>query len=221
MQNRTEIIFERILKLLGMSNDAEFCAKYGVKKNTFSTWKKRDALPHDFIIDLIQNANLSLDYVFFGKEIVRKSASSRQIALLPYSAGCGSVGIMDAWVHPVKFVELDDSIIPSSSKCKYPALIKIYGDSMSPIYEEGDYVLLDMVNGRSFEKIDGTYMVRYGDSIQIKHVTFLGNGDIYCSSENAIRYPAFSPLKDYGLEWEILAKPCGVIKIGVGLLEKQ
>lgn len=220
MKNRTEIILERIKKSLKISNDAEFCQNFNILKNTYSTWKKRDTLPHDFIIELVQNANLSLDYVFFGKEIIKSKSSSRQIALLPYSAGCGATGIIDAWMHPVKFIDIDDTIIPSNERCKYPAIIKIYGDSMSPIFEEGDYALLDMVNGRNFEKVDGTYMVRYGDSIQIKHVTFLGNGDILCSSEDSKRYPSFSPVKDYGLEWEILAKPCGIIKIGIGILEK-
>lgn len=220
MKNRTEIILDRLFNSLGVSTDTEFCKKFDVKKNTCSTWKKRDTIPHDFIMEIVQNANLSLDYIFFGKEITKNKSASRQIALLPYSAGCGALGIMDAWMNPIKFVNVDDMIIPSTEKCKYPAIIKVYGDSMSPIFEEGDYALLDMVNGRNFEKIDGTYMVRYGDSIQIKHVTFLGNGDILCSSEDSRKYPPFSPVKDYGLEWEILAKPCGVIKIGIGILEK-
>lgn len=147
-------------------------------------------------------------------------SNTRQVVLLPFRAGGGAEGILDEWTEPQEFVDIDSRLLPKNGSCKHPAIIQMHGESMAPIYDSGDYILLDMVNGRSFEPVDGVYLIKYGSSVQIKHVSFVGNGDIICSSENS-RYPPFQPVKDFGLEWEIIAKVCGSIKFEMGLFESH
>lgn len=93
--------------------------------------------------------------------------------------------------------------------------IVVAGNSMEPLYYENDIVFIDMVNGRQFIPVDGTYLVRYGDTVQIKDVTFLGNGDIMISSRNnqqRIRIKA-----DLGIDdWEIVGKPYVQLHATVG-----
>lgn len=83
-------------------------------------------------------------------------------------------------------------------------LMVVVGNSMEPLYYENDIVFIDMVNGRDFLPVNGTYLVRYGDTVQIKDVEFLGNGEILLFSRNS---PAIINPKEQGVDWEIIGKP--------------
>ena len=63
-------VLDRLYEKLGISKDIDFCRKYDFKPNTVSTWRKRDSIPYDKIVEISQNANISLDYILSGKEIV-------------------------------------------------------------------------------------------------------------------------------------------------------
>lgn len=62
-------ILDRLYDKLGVSKDIDFCRKYNFKPNTVSTWRKRDSIPYDKIVEISQIANISLDYILNGKEI--------------------------------------------------------------------------------------------------------------------------------------------------------
>ena len=83
-------------------------------------------------------------------------------------------------------------------------IMKVVGNSMEPLYYENDVVFIDMVNDREFVPVNGTYLVRYGETVQIKDVEFLGNGEIMLFSRNS---PAVIKPKELGLDWEIVGKP--------------
>jgi len=100
-------------------------------------------------------------------------------------------------------IALDDNVL----------VTVITGNSMEPLYYENDILFIDMVNGRAFIPVDGTYLVRYGDIVQIKDVEFLGNGEILLRSRN--NTDVRNPSKD-GLEWEIIGKPYANLHPNVG-----
>lgn len=64
--NNTDKILLRLYDKLGVLKDSEFCKKYNLKASTVSSWRKRDSIPYDLIIEISQNANFSLDYVLKG-----------------------------------------------------------------------------------------------------------------------------------------------------------
>lgn len=61
-------VLSRLYGKLGIDKDIDFCKKYDFKPNTVSTWKKRGSIPYDRIIEISQNANISLDYILTGTE---------------------------------------------------------------------------------------------------------------------------------------------------------
>ncbi|MFX3627611.1 S24 family peptidase [Campylobacter sp. LH-2024] len=56
---------------------------------------------------------------------------------------------------------------------KHLKIFKCFGDSMQPKYNSGDFVIVDMVNGRDFIKIDGIYVFRFDKAVYIKRLTFM------------------------------------------------
>jgi len=120
-------------------------------------------------------------------------------------AGAGAEALIDLsnceHIYLEKSLFLDESI-PQNNIIS----IKIVGDSMEPELKENDILLVELTNNRPFARSDGMYLIRYGDIIQIKKVQFLGNGEVVLISLNK-DYPPVNPLKDYGVEYEILGKP--------------
>mgnify|MGYP003571689253 CR=1 FL=1 len=61
-------ILNRLYEKMGVSKDSEFCKKMDLKASTVSSWRKRNSIPYDMIVDLSHNANFSIDYVIKGVE---------------------------------------------------------------------------------------------------------------------------------------------------------
>jgi phage repressor protein C with HTH and peptisase S24 domain len=108
-------------------------------------------------------------------------------------------------------IALEKGLDPKNLK-----VIEVVGDSMEPEYYEGDFAVIDMVNGRyDFLKIGGVYIVRVADVIYIKKVEFLPEHKIKLISLNK-QYSDIYPHKD-GYDCEILGKVCGKIHFSKGL----
>jgi phage repressor protein C with HTH and peptisase S24 domain len=60
-------ILKRLYNALNIKNDAEFCRIYNIKKNTLSTWKSRNKIPYELLIDISQNANININWLLTGK----------------------------------------------------------------------------------------------------------------------------------------------------------
>lgn len=134
-------------------------------------------------------------------------------------AGGGQVGIWDEKLlaDSENFYVIDKRLLPVNIQSSHLIMMQIVGDSMEPKYNEGDWVLIEHRNGRPVKYVNGVHIVKYGDTVQIKNVEFLGNGDIRCSSSNP-EYPPFQPIKDFGETWDIIGKVCGKLTIGTGFV---
>lgn len=127
--------------------------------------------------------------------------------------GAGSEGVFD--LEMLNSEERKVAVDKSFIKGLNPANLKVFevvGDSMSPEYEESDWVIVDMVNHRyDFVKIAGIYIVRIGEIVYVKRVEFLPYGKVKLISLNP-KYGDIYPHKEgYDDDWEILGKVCGKI----------
>ncbi len=128
-----------------------------------------------------------------------------EMVRLPFvTIGAGAEAFVN--IEMVESIYLPKEILPTNFDPKNTMAGKILGDSMEPKYSENDIVVFDMVNHREVILPDAVYLLRYGDTVQIKQVQFLGNGDIRVISFNDT-YPPVQPVKDLGVDWEILGKP--------------
>ena len=74
MSQNANIIIDRLKLRLGLTTDNELCKMLDIKYNTLSTWKKRDTLNFNKVMELCSAHNIPLDYAFFGIEEVEKEA---------------------------------------------------------------------------------------------------------------------------------------------------
>ena len=134
------------------------------------------------------------------------------LSKLEMRVGAGSEGVFDIEMlnSEERKVAVDKSFIAGLN----PANLKVFevvGDSMSPEYEENDWVIVDMVNCRyEFIKIAGIYIVRIGEIVYVKRVEFLPYGKVKLISLNP-KYGDIYPHKEGYDDWEILGKVCGKI----------
>jgi len=137
--------------------------------------------------------------------LMPKIQSMENMMCLPFiTIGVGAKAIVN--IELIESIYLPKEIFPLSFDPKHIVAGKVLGDSMEPKYFENDIVFFDMVDGRDILLHDGIYLVRYGDIVQIQTIQFLGNSDIRMISFNNM-YPPVQPVKDLGVDWEILGKP--------------
>jgi len=61
-------ILERLSKALDVHSDVELAKHLGVATQTISTWKKRDKIPLDHIVEISAKNSFSLDSIIFGHD---------------------------------------------------------------------------------------------------------------------------------------------------------
>jgi len=210
--------FNKILKDAGITNKAlaEYITDNGRKISKESIAKYRDGTrtpDPDIISFAAEMAQVAEQSFFSGDWTPTIQIDSNYIELPTIYAGAGAVGY--AVDNPDQRAYPSELIPPHIALDENALVIIVAGNSMEPLYYENDIVFIDMVNGRDFIKIDGTYLVRYGDTVQIKDVKFLGNTDIMISSRNDNH--TFMVKKDLGIDdWEIVGKPYVNIHATVG-----
>lgn len=210
--------FNKILKDAGITNKAlaEYITDNGRKISKESIAKYRDGTrtpDPDIISFAAEMAQVAEQSFFSGDWTPTIQIDSNYVELPTIYAGAGAVGY--AVDSPDQRAYPSELIPPHIALDENALVIIVAGNSMEPLYYENDIVFIDMVNGRDFIKIDGTYLVRYGDTVQIKDVKFLGNTDIMISSRNDNH--TFMVKKDLGIDdWEIVGKPYVNIHATVG-----
>jgi len=210
--------FNKVLKDAGITNKAlaEYITDNGRKISKESIAKYRDGsrTPDPDIISFAAEMAKVTEQSFFTSGPVPTIQIDPNYTELPtIYAGAGAVGYA---VDNAERRSYPNELIPPHIALDENALVIIVaGNSMEPLYYENDVVFIDMVNGRDFIQIDGTYLVRYGETVQIKDVKFLGNNDIMISSRNDSH--TFMVKKDLGIDdWEIVGKPYVNIHATVG-----
>ena len=180
--NRIESILSRLYNALNIENDTDFSKKYGAKRNTISTWKKRDSIPYELLEEISQNENLSLDWLLTGKgEMLkdRQKVSNSNFCdddcvqigyiedMVASAGGGGESG--DASVRMVKvsrFMLAEFKV----RDFKRANLIKVFGDSMEPLFKSGDIAVVEQVDGINEVKNGNIVVATIDSDIYIKRL---------------------------------------------------
>ncbi|MFD0701701.1 LexA family transcriptional regulator [Myroides pelagicus] len=84
MQNATAVI-KKLKKMLGIKTDLELSNILNVKPNTISSWKKRDSLQYDSIIELCEKNKINLNDLFYSDSscLFPINDQSRTVKVIP------------------------------------------------------------------------------------------------------------------------------------------
>lgn len=191
---------------------------YEISKESIGKYRNGHRTPEPLFIELVLKITKTTDAnVLFRDDYTPTEAINSDIVLInkfDMRAGAGSGGAIDVPLENNK-IAVDIKLLDRGLDPKYLRIIEVIGDSMQPDYDEGDFALIDMVCGRYFVKVAGTYVVRVEDVIYIKDVEFLPQNRARLISTNK-KYGDMYPHEE-GYECEIIGKVCGKIRIEKGL----
>jgi len=111
-----------------------------------------------------------------------------------------------------KNLYIEMNILKNYYNYKNIIAINVFYDSTERKNIENNIFLIEFVKNKEFSKVDGLYLVRYDNIMQIKRVQFLGNDEVLLISLD-IEYPPINPKEVVGNNWEILGKV--FIKMGI------
>lgn len=166
-------------------------------------------------IALAKILNVSVNEILYSDElgeVFSENSNSLKVDVLEMRAGFGSEGVLDSDFKIERRLDLPPEFL-GKVNAKYVKIIQCYGDSMMPEFNDGDFMLIEMLCGREYVKRPGLYLVRLGDIVYIKRIEFLPNNDIRLISINPA-YQTFTA-SSTGYEWEILACVYGRINIKI------
>lgn len=152
-----------------------------------------------------------------SKSINNSNTMGIEIRKYDGAIGAGSFGIMDETLISTTF--LPNGIFNGNTpkNTKHLMAFEVAGDSMSPIIEERNWVIIDMVDGREYNPVDGIYLCNIDSSYQIKRLQFMGTRGVKIISENQ-NYETLDS-NDCSV-FEVIGKLFTIIKIGSGLALK-
>lgn len=159
-----------------------------VSKGTIYNWLEKGNVPAD---KLIQMAVLGADvgYILSG---IKTNETEQALVIIPRysvraSTGFGNSVFDEGVTHSFAFRR--DWLQKKGLKEDDLSIIAIQGDSMTPVLQEGDLVLLDASDTEI--KSGKAYVVQVDSELVVKYVQRLPGDKIQLSSENQ-KYPPFT-----------------------------
>ncbi len=195
--------FERICEALNINSQSELGRALGISGSSVSSAKQRDSVPPRWILKLSQDYQLNSDWLMtgMGDRYYDRNITFESVPLVSttVSAGGGSFEVLEGEREQVPF-RLDwlkKKGVPGKM-----VMFEVFGDSMEPLINQGDLVLVDSSNR---EVVDGKiYAVAVDDAVVLKRVE-RESDRITLFSENA-DYPPEILTKDRADSVRIVGK---------------
>lgn len=167
MKTAKELI-AKLLNTLGIDNEQEFCNKYDVVYGTLQSWKFRNSIPYELILDVCKKNNIRLESIFYDEITpIRDVISVRYYEDISASAGCGIINYDENYSEIVLDKVFAKELL-NVNNVKNIDIIKIVGDSMEPFVHSGELVVVERSKNNFNSIKDGEIII-----INI-------NGEIYC-----------------------------------------
>lgn len=71
-------VLVRIAGVLGTKTDGELANALGVASQTVSTWRNRNKVPYEQVVDVSSRYNVSVDYLLFGKKDSQEETTAQK-----------------------------------------------------------------------------------------------------------------------------------------------
>lgn len=207
VSNRFIEAYERLLKDGIVANKKEFASSVGVSASMITEISKgRSSVGTSAIQNIVLLYNISGEWLLTGKGPMLKSeeqplpkakkinSKHKGIPLIPMEAIAGFPAIDN---DGVSFDDCQHYSIPEFEAKGADFLIRVSGDSMTPLYCNGDIIACRKIAEIHFFQWGGVYVLDTSQGVLVKYVEECEKNDdcILCVSENK-RYKPFSLPKD-------------------------
>lgn len=174
----------------------------GVSRQAVARWLNGTSEPErDKMVALSELLNLPPAYVMFGQEGSFSSVDIDEdtvaIPVLDVCGKCSPGGYVNGIAKMIKLIRVTKAWL--SARCTAPNwrslhIITASGDSMSPLLEDGDFVIIDASKKTIYG--DGVYVVQSDDATLIKRVQVQLDGSLLLLSDNPLYKPFTIPKED-------------------------
>lgn len=198
----------RLKKALNIATDIELANYLGISKSTLSNWKARNTLDLPLLFSVCEQ--ISIDWLLTGKgsmlknstpkstEVVVKKVdgnSKEGIPLIPLDAVAGFPATDSSYAY---MENCDRYIIPEFQDKGADFIIRVSGDSMIPLYYNGDLIACHKIHDIRFFQWGTVYVLETSQGILVKRI--MESTDhvdcILCTSENDTVHRPFLLPKD-------------------------
>jgi len=160
------------------------------------TGERRSKPTAELLAAVVSHTNVNSEWLLKGDGPVFRNGEERagpggDYVLIPLYEVRGSAG--DG--HLVSGEEVEDLLAfkrawiarELRTRPEALALIHVQGESMVPTLNPGDVILLELNEGR--QAGDGVFVIRMGDTLLVKRLQFLPEGQVNVTSDNAAYRP--------------------------------
>lgn len=190
---------EALISHYSNGKPTRFAKHIGVAPSTISTWLARDTFDYDLLFAKCET--ISPEWLLTGKgpmlksdeqplpEAKKTSSRHKGIPLIPMEAIAGFPAIDN---DGVSFDDCQHYSIPEFEAKGANFLIRVSGDSMTPLYCNGDIIACRKISEIHFFQWGGVYVLDTSQGVLVKYVEECEKNDdcILCVSENK-RYKPF------------------------------
>lgn len=78
-------ILQRMQKIYDVRTNRELAAIFSISENAVSNWNKRNAIPFETLLGVVQEKGVSLDWLIFGKEEQRRLDALEELVLTAFN----------------------------------------------------------------------------------------------------------------------------------------
>jgi phage repressor protein C with HTH and peptisase S24 domain len=212
-----ETLAGRVKSLLGERSAHAFAVKHGIPYTTLQRILQGKTIPKGKQLQAIAQAGeVTVDWLLYGGKKPQPKALDSEVAILELGeenvriplinlqvgAGNGyevmTEEVSEYLTLPRRLIAKERGLNPNSLQA-----VTVMGDSMSPEFNPGDVVFLDVEKTRPGE---GIYIVRLDNAIVIKRMQVLAGKAIKLNSHNPIYEPITIDLETSEESFQILGR---------------
>jgi len=178
MPLNTSNVIENLKSFFNLKTDEELIKylndnlSYKIDSNTLQEWKKTNKVPHGLLAYIAKENNVSIDELLNNTTAIQSSCNNDiEVNYYPEVYASAGYGASNTDLVPQKvklssFI-LDNFKISNTSKID---LIRVYGDSMEPTFQNGDIAIVERINDVSQIKNGDTIIANVEGELFIKKI---------------------------------------------------
>lgn len=185
--NAKKGIIDRIRSLQGERSARNFAQAVGIKPTTYQSILDRGSPSVENLVKIVKETGVDLHWLATGEALGGGAMSAGDLIHIPRysveaSAGHGVMVLAEEIVdHFSVSREILDRIGVPVAKL---GVIQARGDSMVPLVNEGDYLIISFAIDRRYVDAGGIFIVSYDGGLFVKRLRTAKGGVIQVISEN-------------------------------------
>ena len=170
-------IMDRLKTYFKVNSDRQVAEKLGINYNTIKTWGNRKKIPMDTLLNKLQNETIDLNWLLTGEgEMYNKTQiidekKGIEVNYYPDVYAAAGYGAVNTLIEPKK-IKLAEFILKffGIKNYKNVDIINVLGDSMEPIFNNGDLAIVERINSLDEIKNGDTVIINIDGDVYIKKV---------------------------------------------------